>query len=55
MFETYADAINTVAEALEKNYLSETGSFYNGTTAESVNKRYASDKEWYLKVFKYIM
>lgn len=54
MFETYADAINTVAEALEKNYLSETGSFYNGTTAESVNKRYASDKEWHNKVYKYM-
>lgn len=53
-FETYADAINTVAEALKTNYLSETGSYYNGTTAADVNTRYASDKKWSEKVYKYM-
>lgn len=53
-FETYADAINTVASALKTNYLTETGSYYNGTSAEAVNTRYASDEEWSRKVYKYM-
>ena len=53
-FETYADAINTVASALKTNYLTETGSYYNGTTAEAVNTRYASDEEWSNKIYKYM-
>ena len=53
-FETYADAINTVASALKANYLTETGSYYNGTTAEAVNTRYASDEKWSEKVYKYM-
>lgn len=53
-FESYEDAINVVAEALSKNYLTPTGSFYNGTTIESVNKKYASDKAWHEKVFSYM-
>lgn len=53
-FETYADAINTVASALKTNYLSETGSYYNGTTAEAVNTRYASDEKWSEKVYQYM-
>ena len=53
-FESYVDAINVVAEALHKNYLTPTGSFYNGTTIESVNQKYASDKAWHEKVYKYM-
>ena len=53
-FETYADAINTVASALKTNYLTETGSYYNGTTAKAVNTRYASDEKWSEKVYKYM-
>lgn len=53
-FESYVDAINVVAEALHKNYLTPTGSFYNGTTIESVNQKYASDKSWHEKVYKYM-
>jgi len=53
-FESYESAINVVAEALSKNYLTPTGSFYNGTTIESVNKKYASDKAWHEKVFSYM-
>ena len=53
-FESYESAINIVAEALSKNYLTPTGSFYNGTTIESVNKKYASDKTWHEKVFSYM-
>lgn len=53
-FESYVDAINVVAEALHKNYLTPTGSYYNGTTIESVNQKYASDKSWHEKVYKYM-
>ena len=53
-FTTYEDAINTVAEALSKNYLTPTGSYYNGTTLEAVNKKYASDTAWFEKVFSYM-
>ena len=53
-FETYADGINTVAEALSTNYLSETGSYYNGKTVKDVNVRYATDKNWHKKVYKYM-
>ena len=53
-FITYEECINTVAEALKNNYLTTTGSFYNGTTLEAVNTRYASDKEWHKKVYTYM-
>ena len=54
IFETYQDGINTVAAALSNNYLKPTGSYYNGTTAADVNKRYASDKKWNEKVYTYM-
>ena len=53
-FETYEDCINTVAEALAKNYLTIGGSFYYGTTVEAVNTKYASDKAWHEKVYSYM-
>ena len=53
-FDSYEDAINVVAEALSKNYLTPTGSFFNGYTVESVNKKYATDKAWHEKVFSYM-
>ena len=53
-FIDYEDAINTVAEALSKNYLTPTGSFYNGKTLQAVNTKYASDTAWHEKVFSYM-
>ena len=53
-FENYAKAIEDVSKALKQDYLTENGPFYNGTTLESVNKKYASDEEWYLKVYAYM-
>ena len=53
-FGSYEDCINTVAEALSKNYLSTTGSYYNGTTVEAVNTRYATDKNWHNGVYSYM-
>ena len=64
-FSDYSDGIETVAKALAKYYLNTSGtkinddetavgSYYNEPTLKGVNTRYASDKEWYLKVFKYM-
>lgn len=64
-FESYENAINTVAEALSTKYLhvrgtvigegiTATGIYFNGTTAKSVNIRYASDENWSSKVFSYM-
>jgi len=64
-FETYENTINTVAEALSLRYLhvagtkiteelTATGNYFNGTTAKSVNIRYASDEGWADKVFSYM-
>ena len=64
-FETYENTINTVAEALSSRYLhvagtkitdelTATGSYFNGTTAKSVNVRYATDEGWADKVFSYM-
>ena len=53
-FETYEDSINTVAEALAKNYLTPTGSYYNGTTVESVNIKYATSKNWHEDVYTFM-
>ena len=64
-FNDYSDGIETVAKALAVHYLNENGtkinddlkakgSFYNGHTVKDVNIKYASDPEWYSKVFKYM-
>ena len=65
LFETYGEAINTVAEALSSRYLhvagtkitdelTASGTYFNGTTIKSVNIRYASDEAWNEKVFSYM-
>ncbi len=65
IFENYENSINTVAEALAKNYLyvngtkinddiTAKGTYFNGTTIQSVNTRYASDQGWYEKVYGYM-
>lgn len=64
-FDNYENAINKVAEVLSTKYLhvagtkisdelTATGTYFNGTTAKSVNVRYASDTGWADKVFNYM-
>lgn len=64
-FDNYESAINKIAEALSTKYLhvagtkisddlTATGTYFNGTTAKSVNVRYASDTGWADKVFNYM-
>lgn len=64
-FDNYENAINKVAEALSTKYLhvagtkindelTATGTYFNGTTAKSVNIKYASDEGWADKVFNYM-
>jgi len=49
-FSSKEECILVVAKYLSENYLAADGKYYNGTTLQEVNKRYASDKSWYLKV-----
>lgn len=64
-FTDYAEGIETVAKSLVKYYINPSGTkiydgetaaawYYNGPTLKGVNTRYASDKEWHTKVFKYM-
>lgn len=64
-FDNYESAINKVAETLSTKYLRTSGTkisedlvaigtYFNGTTAKSVNVRYASDEGWADKVFTYM-
>lgn len=64
-FADYSECIETVAKSLVKYYLNPSGTkiydgetaaawYYNGPTLQGVNTRYASDKDWYTKVFKYM-
>lgn len=64
-FESYEESIETVAKSLVKYYLNPSGTkiydgetaaawYYNGPTLQGVNTRYASDKEWYTKVYSYM-
>lgn len=64
-FESYSEGIETVAKSLVKYYLNPTGTkiydgetaagwYYNGPTLQGVNTRYASDKDWYTKVYSFI-
>ena len=64
-FDDYSDGIETVAESLAKYYINPVGTilpngdkatatYYNGSTVKDVNVRYATDPEWYSKVFSYM-
>ena len=65
-FDSYAEGIETVAKSLVKYYLNPVGTkiydeetaagwYFNGPTLIGVNTRYASDKEWYTKVYNYMV
>ena len=64
-FTDYSEGIETVAKSLVKYYLNPPGTkiydgetaagwYYNGPTLSGVNTRYASDQDWYTKVFNYM-
>ena len=64
-FTDYSEGIETVAKSLVKYYLNPSGTKiydnetaaawdYNGPTLRGVNTRYASDPDWYIKVFNYM-
>ena len=64
-FENYAESIDLIARVFVKYYLNPAGtsiydgqkakgSYYSGNTLTSVNKRYASDKNWANGVYKYM-
>lgn len=64
-FEDYKDSIELVAKVMVKYYLNPVGTkiyddeyalatYYNGSTVEDVNIRYASDDNWSEKVYSYM-
>lgn len=65
-FDSYESCIDYVAKRLMQRYLNPagtivkgleepaTGIYYSGNTIASVNKIYASDNEWSLKVYEYM-
>ena len=64
-FSTYSEGIDLIARVLVKYYLNPkgtaiyggeiaSGKYYNGNTLTAVNKRYATDKNWANKVYKYM-
>ena len=64
-FSTYSEGIDLVARVLVKNYLNPngtaiyggevaTGKYYNGNTVSAVNQKYATDKNWANRVYKYM-
>ena len=64
-FGDYSEGIDLIARVFKKYYINPkgtliydgnvaTGSFYSGTDLQSINRKYASDKNWYNKVFKWM-
>ena len=64
-FSTYSEGIDLIARVLVKYYLNPNGTaiygneiangkYYNGNTISAVNQKYATDKNWANKVYKYM-
>lgn len=64
-FTTYSEGIDLIARVMVKYYLNPKGTaiygneiangkYYNGNTLSAVNKKYATDKNWANKVYKYM-
>lgn len=54
-FSSKAEGINVVAKSLASRYLNPSGSLYSGSpTLQGVNRRYASNPQWYAKVGAYM-
>ena len=54
-FSSKSEGINVVASGLSSRYLKPGASLYGGSpTLQGVNKRYASNPDWYAKVGNYM-
>ena len=51
-FSSINECLRTVGKALANSYLSPSGSFYKGSTIAAVNRTYAADGSWNVKVAK---
>ena len=51
-FESFEDCVTHVAEKLSQNYLDEDGKYFNGSSLRGIGRRYASDRQWAIKVIK---
>lgn len=64
-FSTYAEGIDLMGRVFSKYYLNPPGTkiydnevakgtYYNGTKIQDVNKKYATDKNWYKGIYKWM-
>ncbi|GAB6107329.1 glucosaminidase domain-containing protein [Fusibacter bizertensis] len=51
-FSTKSESIDYVAKYLSEAYLTPGGTYYNGTSVDSIGQRYATDQNWSSKVKK---
>ena len=49
-YHSFAESVVKVADYLNKQYLTQGGADYNGTTTADIGVRYATDKNWSNKV-----
>lgn len=49
-FESFEAGIDYVARYLSQHYLTPGGQFYNGKSMAAINKRYATDQSWHVKI-----
>lgn len=50
VYSSRAESVLDTARQLKKNYLTEGGVYYNGTSIWSVNKKYCASKDWADKI-----
>ena len=49
-FDSFEAGIDHVARYLSQHYLTEGGQFYSGKSMAAINKRYATDQSWNVKI-----
>ncbi len=53
-YGSFKDSIEDVCSLLVRQYLYPSGSYYNGPTPAGINVKYASDKNWAVKVVNHM-
>lgn len=49
-YHSFGESVIKVADYLNKQYLTQGGAYYNGTTTADIGKRYATDRNWSNKI-----
>ena len=51
-FSSKAECVDVVASKIAKNYLTDGGAFHYGNTVKDINRKYATNPEWHIKIAK---